>query len=75
MISEMPRKKCTVTSGEIDMNLKLWFQEDPAEVVSKVYWLRGQLTPKNGEEEWPKIQEELNKQYPYVPRMLREQAE
>ncbi len=39
-----------------------WWEMDPKEVVSRLYWFRGQLPPKDYD--WEKIKAELEKKYP-----------
>jgi hypothetical protein len=34
------------------------------EIVSRIYWYRGQLPPKDWREDWPKIREQIIKNQP-----------
>jgi len=38
-----------------------WREMEPKEVVSRVYWYRNQIPPRDWEKEWPKIKEQLEK--------------
>ncbi len=47
-----------------------WWEQDPRKVVSRIYWLRGQLPPKDWQRAWPEIKKQLEVKYP-MPTMLR----
>lgn len=39
--------------------MKHWTQEEPKEVISRIYWTLGQLPPLNWEDDWDDIRERL----------------
>lgn len=39
--------------------MKHWKEMKPEEVVSRIYWMRGQIPPKNWRDNWPKIKKQL----------------
>ena len=44
-----------------------WWENDPKELMSHVYWLRGQLPPSHGDsyiKSWNKIVSQLSKEFP-----------
>jgi hypothetical protein len=50
-------------------NMKEWWNEDPKDVMSFVYWLKGQLPPA-GEDwatEWESLAQQLEKRHPAPP--------
>jgi hypothetical protein len=53
--------------------MKHWWQETPETVVARIYHLRGQIPPKDWEQDWPAIKEQLDKRDP-EPMMLKNQA-
>ena len=55
--------------------MKRWYEMSPKEVMARIYWMRGQLLPKDWEDEWPNIRAQLAAQdKTYIPIHLRNQA-